>query len=48
MKIQIYIALVAFFGGLTFASIFLTHSNNWYFTIIPFLIGLFGLLFDRK
>jgi hypothetical protein len=48
MKIQIYIALVAFFGGMMFSSIFITHSSTWGFAIAPFSIGLFGLIFDKR
>jgi hypothetical protein len=48
MRRQIYIPIFGIFGGMTFASIFLTHSSTWQISIIPFLIGLFGLIFDRK
>jgi len=45
---EIYFFLTAMFGGMVFSSIFLTHSTTWMFAIIPMLIGVCGLIFDRK
>lgn len=45
---EIYFFLAAMFGGIVFSSLFLSHSNTWQLAIIPMLIGVFGLIFDRK